>query len=149
MAEPATIIEVRGNTAIVELQPNSGCKSCGLCARHGDRMLLEVDAVPGLEPGQRVYIDGGQKAWAASLLLFIVPIVDLIIGIIVGQVVDIGLPADLASAIFGSTLFGLSLGTVLIWDRHHRKTAKPDRPRIIAMDDQKECHEGHEEEKMI
>jgi len=131
MAELATVIEVKGNTATVELQPNSGCKSCGLCARHGDRMLLDVDAVPGLEPGQRVYVDGGQKAWAASLLLFIVPIIDLIAGIIIGQAVDIGLPRDLASAIFGAGLFGLSLGAAFLWDRRYRKTAKPDRPRIV------------------
>jgi len=136
MAETGRIREVKGDTAIVELQPNSGCKRCGLCAHRGDHMLLEVDAVPGLEPGQRVLVEGGQKAWAASMLLFIVPLVDLIIGIIIGQVVNVGLPRDLASAIFGAGLFGLSLAAALIWDRRHRKTAKAERPRIMAIMDE-------------
>lgn len=131
MSEIGTVVEIKGNTAMVEMQPNSGCKSCGICMRRDKKLLLEVEALPGIEPGQRVLIEGEQKAWAASFLLFVVPIVALIIGVIVGQYVEIGLPHDVASAILGVVFFAASFAIALVWERRIRKHDKLNRPRIV------------------
>ena len=131
MSEIGTVVEIKGNTAMVEMQPNSGCKSCGICTSHKDKMLLEVETAPGIEPGQRVLIEGEEKAWAASFLLFVVPIVALIIGVVIGQYVELGLPHDVASMILGVLFFAASFAIALVWERRIRKRDKLNRPHIV------------------
>ena len=132
MPEKATVVEISGDVAKVELQPNVGCKSCGLCTRSDKgTMVVEVDALPGLERGQSVLLEGGQTSWAGSLLLFVLPMVSLLAGVVIGQSVNIGLPPDVASAIFGVVLLAASFTAGYAWERRLKARKKADRPRIV------------------
>lgn len=132
MAEKGTIISINGDKATVELDQASGCRRCGLCSPGSPgRMQVEVNSIPGLEVGQQVLIDGGPTAWLPALLLFVLPLVDLVIGVVVGQVVDIGLPRDVASAIFGGGLFVISFAGGA-WCERSLRRRKPERPKIIS-----------------
>lgn len=135
MAEKGTVVEVADDVAKVELDETSACAKCGLCRRLGPgRMLMEVDAQPGLRPGQKVLLEGGEKTWTASILLFLVPLVDLVIGVILGQYVRIGnLSNDASSAIFGAVFFAVSFTGAIFWERRLRAKRPPQRPQIVMV----------------
>ena len=133
MAEKATVLSIDGAIATVELEQTGACSRCGMCSPGSrGRMQVEVDAVPGLEVGGQVLIEGGQTAWVASLLLFVVPMVDLIVGVVLGQVIDIGLSRDAASALLGGGLFAVSMVGCLLAERALRRKGTR-RPHILKM----------------
>jgi len=135
MAEKGRIVKIEGDRATVELEPTPSCARCGLCRRdEAGRMLLEVASMSGLAEGQRVLIEGIGATWRASILLFLVPMVDLIVGIILGQFVAIGgLSHDASSAIFGLAFFGVSLGGAVVIDRRLARAASGQRPHIVMV----------------
>ena len=135
MAEKGVVVSVKGNEATVQLEPTPSCSSCGLCHRDSaGKMLIEVEAAAGLEAGQRVLVDGLGTTWRASILLFLVPLVDLIIGLILGQFVAIGgLSHEASSAIFGLAFFAASLAGAIFLDRRLARTASNRRPHIVMV----------------
>ncbi len=135
MAEKGTVVEIAEGVAKVELDETSACGKCGLCHSIGPgKMLMEVEAVPGLQPGRKVLLEGGEKSWAASILLFLLPLVDLIIGVILGQYVTIGnLSKDACSAILGAGFFGVSFVGAIFWERRLRARRPPQRARIVMV----------------
>ena len=89
---------------------------------------------PVIQPGQRVLIEGGQKAWVPTLLLFVVPAVDLTVGVIIGQYVDLGISHDVTSALLGGAFFAVSFATGLWFERRQHRTGCTPRPRIHPLE---------------
>jgi len=88
--EVGTVIESRGGTARVLVKRNSACDHCPsryCCASlGGDLKAIDVSNVIGAEKGQKVKIGISPKAvLKASLILYMVPILALIIGAVLGN----------------------------------------------------------------
>ena len=88
--EVGTVIESRGGTARVLVKRNSACDHCpsrSCCASlGGDLKGVDVSNVIGAKEGQQVKIGISPKAvLKASFILYMVPILALIIGAMIGS----------------------------------------------------------------
>ncbi len=135
MSEKGRVKDIRDGMALVELEENSGCSSCRMCRREPGGMALEVEAPAGLQRGQTVVVEGAGSTWAASILLFLVPLADMLIGVVLGQFFQpFGLSPDAASTIFGLGFFAISFAGAMIWEKRLRR--KPgNKPRIVTFYD--------------
>jgi len=110
--EIGTLVELKGkHTAMVMCTKSSLCESCaanGSCAigDDGNLRLIEAQNSLGASVGERVRIATTTKSFLqSSFLLYIVPLIALVIGAIVGKLagenLDTGLDPNLLSAVFG------------------------------------------------
>jgi positive regulator of sigma E activity len=138
MEEQGVIKDIKGNTAIVEIQKKSPdeCSTCGICAHAGDTTrIMRVNCVPGLAVGQKVTLEvTGPSAYKGMLLLFVAPVAAFIIGGIIGQNVTFVFPSaeNLRIGLFGLAFIALCMFCVHLYDRHLR--AKKFTPKIISID---------------
>lgn len=142
--ECGTVIEVRGNRALLSAAPNAGCSSCALkdsCMLGGDdrKRKIWVGNTLGARPGDTVeFAVRAQAVVRISLLLYLVPVIMMIGGITAGFRLNhyMGLDKDLSGALWG--LAGLILAFAAIrvvsgiWQRHN--TYEPVMIRIISDD---------------
>ena len=110
--ESGTVVELKGrHTAVVMCKKSSLCKNCaanGSCiiGDDGNIRLIEVQNSFGAAVGDRVLIATSTKSFLqSSFLLYIVPLIALVIGSIVGKLAGdnlaTGLDPNLLSAVFG------------------------------------------------
>jgi sigma-E factor negative regulatory protein RseC len=110
--EIGTVIELKSRlNAVVMCQKSSLCENCatdGNCVLGDDdkTRLIEVQNPLGATVGEQVRIATTTKSFLqSSFLLYIVPLIALVIGAIVGKLVGenlaVGLKPDLLSAVFG------------------------------------------------
>ena len=131
-----TIIAIENAQATVEI---TGCESCGgcrICATFGDSSKrLVVNAIPGLRIQQRVRIEGlGVSSWLGVAMVFVVPLLGLVLGVILGQAIPVaGLTPDTFSIILGLGLLGAGFGGALLYERLvlRRKKVSPHIARIL------------------
>lgn len=140
--EAGTVVELKGNrTAVVMCQKSSLCEHCAtkdVCVLGEDSKtrFIEVQNHLGATVGERVLIATTTKSFLqSSFLLYIVPLIALVIGAVVGKQVgehlDTGLEPNLLSAIFG--VFFMSGSFVLL--RVGSQALDQDRfmPKIVAI----------------
>ena len=110
--EVGTVVELKGkHSAVVMCQKSSLCEHCatnGSCSLGDDdkTRLIEVHNLLNAEVGDHVRIATTTKSFLqSSFLLYIVPLIALVIGAVVGKLVgdhfETGLDSNLLSAIFG------------------------------------------------
>ena len=110
--EAGTIVELKGkHTAVVMCKKSSFCEHCaanGSCTIGDDDhiRLIEVQNSFGATVGERVLIATTTKSFLqSSFLLYIVPLIALVLGAIVGKLAGenlaTGLDPNLLSAVFG------------------------------------------------
>jgi positive regulator of sigma E activity len=134
-AETGTVVATAEGKATVELNPNSGCKACGLCTcGAGGKMLLQVEAPAGLAVGQAVLVaDASPSAWLGSFVLFVLPPVGLVAGLMVGGRLFAGRPsAEALSAALGIAGLALCFGVGVVVERIFRRRPQPQ-PRIVQV----------------
>ncbi len=87
MLEKCTVTRVKGNHAYIELIRHPKCDGCKACAFHGnDKIILPAIKDCECEAGDTVVVQMPEKQFpAASLLLFGIPLVCFLIGLIVGR----------------------------------------------------------------
>ncbi len=113
IVETGSVVELKGkSTAVVLCQKGSFCNHCASmesCQVGNDNrsMLVEAHNVIGAKVGDKVRVVTSSKSFLkSSFMLYIVPLISLVIGGIIGQVLgerlDTGLNPNLLSAIFGS-----------------------------------------------
>jgi positive regulator of sigma E activity len=131
------VVAVRGETATVELDRSAACGGCRLCSAFGDKMRLDLPAIEGLEPGQRVVVGlTGSVSMRSVLLLFGLPLVGLVAGALLGQAAPIpGLSADATSAVLAFALLAAAFGVALLYERTAAARSLPH-PTILRMDTQ-------------
>jgi len=135
--EKGTVIAITGSKATVRFAQSEDCKACGLCHVHSDdsrsgitSMLLEVDALPELEIGHTVLVsDAAPSVWAGSLLLFVLPLLGLLAGVIIGMKC---FENELAAAGTGLLGLTLALGGGFVADRLMLRRPQA-RPRIVSI----------------
>jgi len=87
MRQPGVVITVRGDRALVRLTASGGCEGCGACSStSGCIHELEAATADPVEPGWRVLVEVSSVGAALSaLLVFALPLVGLVGGVVVGS----------------------------------------------------------------
>ncbi|MCF6157108.1 MAG: hypothetical protein E3K32_00735 [wastewater metagenome] len=140
IVEKGIIKHINGNHTTVEIvRPNvNKCKNCSACAGIGNKQnLLDVDTIPGVSIGQQVTLYIHQNSpYKSILLLFVVPLVSLLIGSLLGQKTHAIYPGseNLRVVCGGFIFFLLSIMFISLYDKKIR-SKKPVRRRIISVDD--------------
>lgn len=141
MEEVGTIIELKGkHLALVLCEKSSTCKNCASlesCKVSDDNrsMIVESHNVIGAEVGDRVRLAiSSRKFLSSSFLVYIVPLVALIVGAVIGEVVgtrlENGINPDLLAAIVGVAFL---VGSFLIIKVGTKAIPKDNYlPRIVA-----------------
>jgi sigma-E factor negative regulatory protein RseC len=110
--EIGTVVELKGkHTAVIMCRKSSLCEHCatsGSCALSDDDQtrLIEVQNLLGASVGERVRIATSTRSFLqSSFLLYIVPLIALVIGAVIGKIVGelpaVALDPNLLSAVFG------------------------------------------------
>jgi sigma-E factor negative regulatory protein RseC len=113
--ERGQVVEVRSGRALVETVRSGSCEACGArhacgCTGGGREARVWVDDPIGVRPGERVTIAVSEgTVLRASVLVYLLPVVALVIGAIVGNAFapSFGWSADLGAA-------GLGLGCMVL-----------------------------------
>jgi len=133
--ERALVVAVDGGKATVELAPHEGCGSCGLCLAAGKKMRLALDAVDGVQPGQTVIVAIDRSVSLRSVfLLFGLPLLGLVAGAVIGQVLPVpGVAPDASSLLYAVVLMMAALLAAVLYDRKAAARTAP-RPTILRIE---------------
>jgi sigma-E factor negative regulatory protein RseC len=140
--ETGNIIELKtADVALVLCQKNSACAHCsaeGVChpGESGEARTVEVYNPIGAQVGDQVRLSVTTRSFlSSSFLLYIVPLIALIVGAVIGKeiapFIENGLDANVLSAIIGTGLMALSFVGIRIATRLMDK--KDYMPRITAV----------------
>ena len=86
MIEQGTVVEVRGDKAVVEMGQSGSCAHCRACLCGADgKMRVEVGAPPGIAVGDHVEIDVPVGRVQAAVTVYLIPLGALLAGAILGN----------------------------------------------------------------
>lgn len=142
MERIGTVIEDKGETAIVRLRRHLSCENCGRCGGllgTEDRRdhYVEVSNPIRAQRGQSVLIEmDDRRALFIAFMLYLVPLA----GLVAGMVLGLKLAAvfgwegyrELVAAGMGLLLMALIFGGISLWDRRVKKSGRY-RPVIAAL----------------
>ena len=125
MEEIGKVIEIIGETAKIEITPSGGCSHCSqanICNPFGsNKKIIELKNIINAQIGDSVKIEIKEKDRILSLsLLFGVPIVLFVSGVIIGQTIS----GDKLSAILGGAGFVFAFLLVKIINNYLEKKGK-------------------------
>ncbi|MDN3514043.1 MAG: SoxR reducing system RseC family protein [Candidatus Brocadia sp.] len=132
---------INGGRAFVEIiEPDSQeCKSCGVCMGIENKPnLLETNTFPGLFAGQQVTLKIIELSpYKSMMLLFLLPMINLIVGCLIGQKFYFIYPnsQDIRMVVCGFIFFILSIVAISIYDKKLRNKRQSHR-KIISIDTQ-------------
>ena len=135
MRETGTVVEMAGHVARVQVEQGPHCGSCCACsALSGGSAELEVPTDTTLEVGSRVVVEiPEQSSWVSSLLLFGLPLVGLVAGVVVGQEWQpFGLGSNGAALILGFGLLVVLFAVSAAIDRAFVRKRQPQ-PSIVQV----------------
>ena len=124
MRETGVVLRLMDDsTAEVKIERKSACKKCNLCQSAGrDFMVTRALNTPGAQPGDSVSIEtSSAKTMAAAGLVFIVPVLALIAGLGLGDILGSRYELQksgvhLISLISGIVFLGLAYTCVHFFD---------------------------------
>ncbi len=125
--EEGTITEIHEDTATVQFDKSSACIRCKAgCMERSGAMVTEALNLAGARAGDTVRLEFNQKAALnASLAVFGIPLLALLLGVILGNVIanQAGYQNhnQLLSIGVGAILFFLSFIPLRAYDRHVKK----------------------------
>jgi sigma-E factor negative regulatory protein RseC len=141
--ETGVIIELKAaDVALVLCQKSSACAHCSaekICHTNEGSQARKVEVYnpDGAQVGDQVRLSVPTRSFLySSFLLYIVPLIVLIIGAVIGKEIaplfEIGLDANALSAIMGTGLMGLSFFGIRIATRlMNRKKYMPQITAVI------------------
>ena len=141
--EQGTIIEIRSDIAFISTERGSECDSCGskaLCKPgEGEDMTMVVEArnLIGAKVGERVVFSvGAATVLRAGMMLYLVPLLSFIAGVVVGQVLGPELlpdtNIDLVSAVLGFVFVGVSFVGLRFYGKR-AETSNTYRPTVVRV----------------
>ena len=134
MREEGTVVAVEGNVARVRMAPGRSCGSCCACAVHDGQRELEITAEPPPPVGSQVVVEiGSVSPWLSTLLLFVLPLLGLVGGVIAGEHWrPFGLAGDAAPLVLGFSLLVLLFLVATLVDRVFLRKGSHE-PSIVAV----------------
>jgi sigma-E factor negative regulatory protein RseC len=141
--EQGTIIETRNDIAFISTERGSECDSCGsksLCKPgEGEDMTMVVEAQNLIDAkvGERViFTVGAATVLRAGMMLYLVPLLCFIAGVVVGQVLGPELMPeknlDLVSAVLGFVFVAISFVGIRIYGKR-AETNNTYRPTVVRV----------------
>jgi sigma-E factor negative regulatory protein RseC len=155
MQEVGTVVELQGrHVAMVLCRKStfcSGCAAMGLCqvGDDGRSMLVEAHNVLGADVGDRVRVVSRPGQFLlASFLLYVVPLLALIVGAAVGEIVGafygLGIDPNLLAAILGIAFMVGAFVIIRIGSRAiPRGTFMPEIAEILPSEECSEEQDGY------
>lgn len=111
MEEHGLVVQIKGKNAVIKTQRTSACdncsskKSCGTGGAGSD-VLIELENSIGARVSDRVTFSvGSASILKAGLIVYLVPVLSFIAGVVIGQVVSGYIPdanPDLVSGLLGA-----------------------------------------------
>lgn len=129
--EQGVIVDVKGNTAFVKTQRGTSCESCvakNTC--HGmigtNEVIVEADNSINARFGERVVIMVGTATLLKTgFILYMGPVVGLILGVALGQILAkqfaMGLNPDLLSGILGVVFLVITFFVIRLYGKQLEK----------------------------
>ncbi len=138
MREEGRVIKIEGNLAQAEIERKSACRACGLCSLRGkNTMMAEVENSIGAKVGERVRIEiPSSVILKGAFLFYILPLLSLILGMVVGITITNRLGLKESSQTVGLVLglVFLVLSFILIWCHNKKvKDKSAYRSKIIQI----------------
>ena len=139
--EQGTIIETRGEIAIIKAKRGAGCDSCGskeMCHPSEDEDMLvdarnPIDAPAGSEV---IFTVPASTVLKAGALVYLMPLLCFIAGIVIGQIAAPELMPernkDLVSAFLGFAFVIAAFGFLRIYGRKE-KNREQFRPTVVKV----------------
>lgn len=135
--EEGIVIEVcQGNIAKVKVGRHGECKNCGACP--GDSALvIETQNFIGAKAGQRVVFEMKEtNMLMAAFIVYIVPLIAILAGVVLGQWVANKLGYSVQGFQIGGGIlaFLLSIVNIKVFDKfaHNNKKMQPVITRILS-----------------
>lgn len=134
MEEEGVVVAIEEGVARVRMSRGSRCEGCRACSLLGGEPELELPATEGLEVGAKVLVEiPEQGSWLSPVLLFALPILALVGGVVVGeQWRPAGLGGESASLVLGFGGLVLVFLVAVVIDRAFVRGRQPQ-PRIARV----------------
>jgi len=145
MEEQGIVIKLTGASALIKTRQSSACegcaskKSCSSGQGAADEAFIEADNPIGAKVGDNVvFAIGTGSVLKAGALLYLVPILSFILGVVIGQsgVVTAILPGqnpDLLSGVLGAAFLALAFIGLKVYSAFLDKN-KSFRPKVLRVE---------------
>jgi len=141
MEEKGIVVEEKGSTVMIRTDRKSSCDSCAtksLCQGIGESdMLIEAENLVGAHVGDHVVVTvGAASVLKAGVLLYLVPVLSFILGLVLGQtVVAAYFPRqnpDLVSGVLGAVFLLAAFVGLKLYNRTLEK-GRTHMPRVLRV----------------
>lgn len=137
MKEYGVVLNLENGNAVIGLKRNSACSSCGACELGSNHAQMEItlENTVDAKPGDTVEIQlPASQFLKASAILYLLPLVALILGIVLGYYagVSLDLNADMIGAVTGILFTILSYVSIRRLEPRFRKNVDLS-PTIISI----------------
>lgn len=137
MKEYGVVLSLENGNAVIGLKRNSACSSCGACELGSNHAQMEItlENTVDAKPGDTVEIQlPASQFLKASAILYLLPLVALILGIVLGYYagVSLDLNADMIGAVTGILFTILSYVSIRRLEPRFRKNVDLS-PTIISI----------------
>jgi sigma-E factor negative regulatory protein RseC len=141
MIETGYVIGNKDKQAVIRIQRKKACENCGMCKKGSEGMEITLSNPLGAKEGDRVEVSmGDTMVLKASMIVYAIPLLFLLIGAALGYIVSPALgigEKDLAAALCGIVFTALSYMIVRSIDK--KVSAKQGYiPRITRILDKEE-----------
>ena len=138
MLESGTVTQTNGQYATIMIARREACGSCnacGLMSGMAKNVFIDVKNTLGAQPGDVVeLLFSGRTSLLSTVIAYVIPLVLLIIGVILGYTVIadlLGTAQEPTAAISGLILAVLSFGIVKLFDPVIKKKAQFEMRSIL------------------
>ncbi len=141
MEEHGVVVENKGATVLIKTERKSACDSCAsrkICYSISEtEMLIEVDNPVGADVGDMVvYEVGAGSVIKAGMLLYLVPLLSFILGLVLGQGASgrffAGQNPDLVAGLAGFLFLGAAFVGLKLYGRRLERD-KAYRPHVLKV----------------
>jgi sigma-E factor negative regulatory protein RseC len=137
--EVGEVLSVEGRTAQVKMRRGSQCAACscaGLCSPFGkDWMTVTADNTLGATAGQKVRVTYSVEGEAkASFILYIVPVLSLLLGALIGTLFDPFNHTDFSAVAVGLSFVAISFLLIkkyAAWKYGRKRSYRPSISEVL------------------
>lgn len=127
MERMGVVVEQKGKFSKVKLMRDSACGSCGAC-QMGDEskeVFLMARNEPSAEIGDIVEVSMPTSGiLSAAFIMYVIPLLSLFVGIVLGSVLFKGDNGELFTALLGLVLMGMTFMAIKV---NEKKLTKSDK----------------------
>lgn len=140
--EHGVVVRCKGDLAVIMAERTTACDGCAskdaCISGKGADMLIEAFNAAGAKPGERVvFTVGSSSVLKAGILLYLVPALCFILGVVLGQTaarrIFPGQNSDLVSGLLGVVFLVIAFLGIKLYSRFVEKD-KSYRPHVLRVE---------------